>query len=282
MANLKEIRGRLASVKGTLKITSAMRLISSAKLHTAMNAVGAMVPYQKSLQDITAKLMMASSVGDVLKQFSAPRESGRRAVILVSSNQTLCGSFNANIIKTFLSCGYSKEDTDVYAVGKNGIKALRREGYSVTDMCKMAEKPDYDASAALAERLVKAFLEGKVSEVNLVYTHMVSRAKQTPVVETYLPFAPSNEAVDGQDPDYIIEPSPEEILSTLLPQVLRMKLHTMLLDAAAAEHAARTLAMQVASDNAQDLIGELSLQYNKLRQQAITNEILDLIGGQTK
>lgn len=282
MANLKEIRGRLASVKGTLKITSAMRLISSAKLHSALNAVGAMVPYQKSLQDISSKLLHAPSVSEVLRRYSISGETARRAVVLVSSNQTLCGSFNANVVKSFNSCGFRKEDTLVYAIGKYGMKALRREGYNVTDMCRMAEKPDYDASAELSEKLVGAFLDGKISGVTLVYTHMESRARQTPVVETYLPFDATADCAAAENEDYIIEPDPAEILETLLPQVLKMKLHTVLLDSAAAEHAARTLAMQVASDNAEDLIGELSLQYNKLRQQAITNEILDLIGGQTE
>jgi len=283
MSNLKEIRGRIASVRSTLKITSAMRLISSAKLHSAQNAIGAYLPYEKALSRIFGAVLSAEDSAAIRAKFSASAASGRSAVVLVSSNQTLCGSFNANILKRFQAQNYDPAVTTVYAVGKTGLKSVRRFGFSdVVDCCDIARKPVYSASASLAKRLVRDFLEGRISRVELVYSHMVSNSTQLPTKEVFLPFDISGEDLtsSGVSEDVIFEPSPSRILETLIPQYLRTKLHSVMLDAAASEHAARTLAMQIASDNAEDLLSELTLTHNKLRQQAITNELLDLVGGQ--
>lgn len=291
MASLKEIRGRITSVKGTLKITSAMRMISSAKLHAVMNAVMGMIPYEQALVGMLGKLLgkcpeAASMVGDYIHgprdDFGNPVKS-RVAVVLVSSNQTLCGAFNTNVVRTFLAQGFAPADTDVYAIGRVGARNLRKAGYTAMDFSSMASSASYEASKALAEQLIGRFLKGEIRKVVLIYTHMVSKSSQIPVVKTYLPFEDDIPVATSKDlTEYIVEQSAEEVIAKLLPQALIVKFHTALLDASAAEHAARTIAMQMATENAEELIADLSLQYNKLRQQQITNEILDLLGGQAK
>lgn len=279
MASLKEIRGRIGSVRQTLKITSAMRLISSAKLRSAQNAIANMLAYEQSLRSVFERLSACKGAADVVKPF-AFGSGGGTAVVLVTSNRTLCGGFNANLVKAFESQGFDTESTTVYAIGKFGFKAAGKLGFETVNMCSMAEKADYGASAALAQKLVSLFLDGKFSKVVVIYSHFASMSHVPVKVETYLPIVPLTGEGESYDDDYIIEPSPEEVLGQLLPKVLKLSLHTILLDAQAAEHAARSLAMQMATDNGNNLLAELSLQYNKLRQQAITNEILDLVGGQ--
>lgn len=281
MASLKEIRSRIGSVKQTLKITSAMRLISSAKLHSAQNAISNMVAYEKSLKDLFATLTSCSGATAAAGPFTKEGEGNRTAVVLVTSNQTLCGGFNAALVKAFEAEDFPKDSTKVYAIGKFGLKAARKMGYETVDLCRMAEKARYEASVALSDELVGSFLQGGTARVVIVYAHNASFSSQKVKVETFLPIRSLDGAAEGAEPDYILEPSPEEFLSLLLPKVIKLSFHTILLDAQAAEHAARTVAMQMASENAETLLSELSLQYNKLRQQAITNEILDLVGGQS-
>ena len=280
-------------MKSTLKITSAMRLIASAKLHGAQNAVENMVPYEKALGHILSQILSSSKDIKAIERFlpgdkesqeyPSDATSGRTAVLLVTSNQTLCGGFNASLMHAFEGQGFPTDSTTVFAIGKYGLKNARKMGYDTLDRCSMSAHADFDASAALADALVKDFLEGKVNRVKMIYAHFASPLSQPVLVKQFLPLSIDSLHSEGGavSEDFIMEPSPEEMLRDLLPQELRLQIHSMLLDAAAAEHAARTQAMQVASDNATELIGELSLQYNKLRQQAITNEILDLLGGQT-
>lgn len=268
-----------------------MRLISAAKLRSAQNAISNMVSYEESLKDIFAKLSACKGASKAVAAFAAVAGS-RTAVVLVTSNQSLCGGFNAGLVRAFAAEGFDPASTTVYAIGKFGLKAARKSGYDTVDLCKMAEKADYDASVALSEKLSRDFLEGDIGRVVVIYSHFASASTLPVKVEDYLPLSSAvsrgdndRDVDNGADygsegTDYLIEPSPAEFLELLLPKVLRLAFHTILLDAQAAEHAARTLAMQIASDNAEDLISELSLQYNKLRQQAITNEILDLVGGQ--
>lgn len=285
MASLKEIRGRIASVRGTLKITSAMRMIASAKLHSAQNNLGGRVPYSKALNDMFTRLMAVPGISGRLSHFTEGKGS-RVAVILITSNQSLCGAFNVSVIKEFEQSSYDPSLTDVFAMGKKGMVACAKAGFAVRDLCTMVEHASYERAALLADELTASFLEGGYSRVELIYSHFASGSNQPVMHEEFLPVslekhqeiataAPLNEEID-----YIVEPKAEEMVEDLLRKVLRMKLFTVMLDAAAAEHAARTLAMQIATENAEGLLGELSLQYNKLRQQAITNEILDLVGGQ--
>lgn len=307
MASLKEIKTRLASVKNTLKITSAMKMVASAKLRKAQSAIAGKLPYEQKLHHILAGMLqdddlqkaLHDSLGfggssnsplelqDVPHDALPDRENVRRvAIVAFSSNSSLCGAFNSNVIKKFRqvvenlrALGYADEDIDVYAVGRKMAEAVVKEGLSLRgDYQKMADKPTYDQAVELASELVDSFASDKVGQVILVYTHFDSAASQKPVMENYLPLSLHGRD-EGEPVDYILEPDPLTIVKKLLPMVLMMKIYTVLLDANASEHAARTLAMQVASDNAKDLISELTLAYNKGRQSEITAEILDLVGG---
>ena len=310
MSSLKEIKTRIASVKNTLKITSAMKMIASAKLHKAQTAIGNKLPYEQKLHHILAGLLedddlqkalhdnlgfgnphghSAVVLEDVgLDQIPSKDVYPRIAVVAISSNSSLCGAFNANVIKKYQETinilenqGYAKEDIDIYVIGRKIAEAVRKSGYTVLDdRSELADRPSYDAAFDLASDLVDSFVSGEVSQVVLVYSHFASPASQPVIRENYLPLPLHDyDGTDGDPVDYILEPDPLSLVKHLLPQVLLMKLYTVLLDANAAEHAARTLAMQIASDNAKDLIGELTLAYNKGRQQEITAEILDLVGG---
>ena len=212
------------------------------------------------------------------------------ALVAVSSNTSLCGAFNANVIKKlnarledYQSLG--RENILIYPIGKKVEKAVRKEGYEPQGSYQsMIDKPDYQAAAELAEQLMEMFEKGEVDRVELIYNHFKSTAVQVMTDEQYLPVEMPKEPQQTPDqyrPDYIVEPSAAEVVQTLVPQVLSLKIFTILLDSSAAEHAARTIAMQMATDNATALLQELKIQYNKSRQQAITNELLDMMGGET-
>ena len=255
-----------------------MKMVASSKLRKAQGAITGMLPYQKSLEGMLADLMTGASA-DPRYFAPVPQDKPLKvAVVCFSSNSSLCGAFNSNVARKanqLLKDHQAAGDTvTVFAVGKKIADTLSKAGYpSVADYNGMAAKPSYDAAADLAKNL-----DGKFDKVELVYNHFKSTASQVTVQETFLPMEMPQSAASA-DIDYIIEPSREEQIAALLPKVLRLKVYTVLLDSIAAEHAARTVAMQVATDNADQLLGELNLEYNKGRQQKITNEILDLVGG---
>ena len=287
MASLKEVKGRIATVNNTRKITSAMKMVASAKLHKAQGAITNMLPYERRLHGLLTNLL---SGGDILS-WNTPREVKRVALVVFSSNSSLCGGFNANVIKH--ACAWLDEHKAlgienilVYPIGKKVADALLKQGYSVQgDYQHMADKPSFAEASVLAQQLMDMFEKGEVDRVELLYNHFKSTASQILTHEVYLPFLSSHEEKLSDEEsrteeiDYILEPSREELLTILLPKVLRMKLYTALLDSNASEHAARTMAMQIATDNADELLQELTLMYNKTRQQAITNELLDIVGG---
>ena len=287
MASLKEVKGRIATVNNTRKITSAMKMVASAKLHKAQGAITNMLPYERRLHGLLTNLL---SGGDILS-WNTPREVKRVALVVFSSNSSLCGGFNANVIKH--ACAWLDEHKAlgienilVYPIGKKVADALLKQGYSVQgDYQHMADKPSFAEASVLAQQLMDMFEKGEVDRVELLYNHFKSTASQILTHEVYLPFLSSHEEKLSDEEsrteeiDYILEPSREELLTMLLPKVLRMKLYTALLDSNASEHAARTMAMQIATDNADELLQKLTLMYNKTRQQAITNELLDIVGG---
>ena len=291
MPTLKEIKGRIGSVKSTLKITSAMKLVSSAKLRKAQVAIEAMRPYEEALQDILASVKIPGQ--EVVKpetegvvpdtdRASSDRAPKPTAIVAMASNSSLCGGFNSNIIAKVRS---ERCPGDViYSVGRKMADAMRRDGFtSPEDLNDLVEHPAYSPAAALVEKLAHEVEEGRYARVLLVYTHFVSTARQVPVAEQLFPAVaviPDTDRVS--DEDVLIEPGKKELLESLLPKTLKLKLYAALLDSVAAEHAARTVAMQTATDNAENLLSELTLQYNKGRQQKITAEILDLAGGQTE
>ena len=282
MASLKEVKGRITTVNNTRKITSAMKMVASAKLHKAQAAIGNMLPYERRLHGLLSNLLGS---GDVL-HWNTPRPEVKRvALVVCSSNSSLCGGFNTNVIKHATQWldehkALGTENILIYPVGKKVADALIKQGYPVQgDFQHIADKPSFAEASALAQKLMDLFTRGEVDRVDLLYNHFKSMASQILTREVYLPMASAEATGAPQDIDYILEPSREELLQSLLPKVLRLKLYTALLDSNASEHAARTMAMQIATDNADDLLQELTLMYNKTRQQAITNELLDIVGG---
>ncbi len=341
MPSLKEIKGRIGSVKSTLKITSAMKLVASSKLRKAQLAVQAMAPYERQLhvilEDLMAdyaakvdqgKIIPTEGIGGAF--VSARTEIRNVALVALSSNSSLCGGFNANAIKLTLETVRAYEQVGigvtVYAVGRKMAEAMRRVGIPPMeipnlDFLKLSEKPDYGRASLLATELMDGFLSGRFDKVDLVWNHFVSTSLQQPVRETFLPFSLGGAPDPESSPDsallhnpvranaplgessgpasapgsagiavseearrglFIVEPSTAYEVELLLPKVLKLKIFTVLLDSSAAEHAARTVAMQTATDNGEDLLQELTLEYNKGRQQKITSEILDLVGGSMK
>lgn len=279
MGSLREIKDRIGSVKSTLKITSAMKMVASSKLRKAQKAIESMLPYRKALEEILKEVPAAAGI-------KAEAKSDRTIIVAIASNSSLCGGFNANAAKAALEEASRHENVEIIAVGRKMSDAVRKAGFpQKEDLSELSGKPSYDAAGAFAQSLLDRFTEGGCGKVMLVYNHFVSTSRQVPVVEQFLPVITAQQ--DGQeeteltkeDDEYILEPDAEEIARELMPQVQRLKMFTALLDSAAAEHAARTIAMQTASDNAEEILSELTLEYNKGRQQKITAEILDLVGG---
>lgn len=281
--NLKEIKQRIQSVKSTQKITSAMKLVSAAKLRRAQNTIESMLPYKQKLDGILTSFLQNTVSLDT--PFTAVREAKKVVVIAVSSNSSLCGGFNANIIREARAvvdnCTAAGVAVELLPVGKKISDAMRKIGFEPNvSLLEQAAAVSYDVVASAATALMERFASGEIDRVDLVYTHFRSAAKQVPVVETLLPI--KVDTITGEIPaahEYILEPGKEALLQQLLPRAIKLRLFTALLDSAAAEHAARMMAMQIATDNADDLIQDLVREYNKGRQQAITNELLDIVSG---
>ena len=288
MASLKEVKTRINSVQSTRKITSAMKMVASAKLHKAQGAIENMLPYQRKLNKILTNFLSADL--PVESPFCVERPVKRVAIVAFSSNSSLCGAFNANVLKMFLQTvgeyrELGQDNILIYPVGKKIEEAVKKLGFFPQGSYqKLADKPSYDEAAALAKLLMELFLEKNIDRVELIYHHFKSMGVQELLRERYLPIdlsaVQNDEERGGVVNDYIIEPSAAQLIADLIPQVLSQKIFTAALDSNASEHAARTLAMQIATDNANELIQELTKQYNKPRQQAITNELLDIMGGQ--
>ena len=290
MATLREIKGRISSVRSTLKITSAMKLVSSSKLRRAQLAIEAMRPYQRQMDGILQALLEAGArIPEAEVKADAPL-----AIVAISSNSSLCGGFNSAVIAKVKAVLADNPDALVYSAGRKVADAMRKVGKpSPENLNALSEKPAYGPASDLAARLMEDFADGRISGVVLVYSHFVSAARQVPVAERLLPaveISPRGPEGLGRDDrivisseveksDFIVEPSAQEMMADLFPKSIKLKLYTAFLDSAASEHAARTVAMQTATDNGENLLAELTLIYNKTRQQKITTEILDLAGG---
>jgi F-type H+-transporting ATPase subunit gamma len=289
MASLKEVKGRINSINGTLKITSAMKMVASSKLHKAQEAIENMLPYERRLHHMLTNFLNAGL--SVESPFVVKRDVKKIAIVVFASNSSLCGGFNVNVIRHLSEMleeyiqQLGKENILVYPIGRKVADAVKKLGITpMGDYQHMSGKPNYKEASDLAAELMNRFVSGEIQQVEMLYNHFKSTSTQVLTRETYLPInlaqaSTEEEQEKGMQADYIIEPSAEKVMQELLPKVLRMKMYTVLLDSNAAEHAARTMAMQIATDNANDLIQELTLIYNKSRQQAITNELLDIIGG---
>lgn len=288
MASLKEVKGRITSVKNTSKITSAMKMVASAKLRKAQKAVESMLPYEQRLYGIMSDFLQNGLEEKLQSPFMVKRgEVKRVALVVFSSNTSLCGAFNSNVIKAFkqLYKEYNtldKESILVYPVGKKVAEAVVKMGLQPQgDYVSLADKPSFEEASNLAETLMAKYLKKEVDEVVLLYHHFKSTSSQVLTRETYLPLTIDATKVEksSMNYDFILEPSKEELVANMLPKVLHLKIYAVALDTNASEHAARTIAMQTATDNAEDLLQELTITYNKSRQQAITNELLDIMGG---
>ncbi|MDD3078429.1 MAG: ATP synthase F1 subunit gamma [Paludibacter sp.] len=283
MGSLKEIKSRVQSVKSTQKITSAMKMVSSAKLRKAEKVIESFYPYEQKMTELLSKFLSSQEAVDA-NELTKIREVKKIAIIVFSSNSSLCGSFNSNVLKRFLAelKSYGKlgrENILVYSVGKMVSKACVKMGFKVEDRYdEYVDKPDYKGISIFSDDMMRKFLHKDIDKVVLVYHHFKSKSSQELLCETLLPFPVDAEA-KKQNTDYLIEPDVETIIDDLIPKVIKLKIYTALLDSVASEHAARTIAMQTATENADELLQELSLQYNKSRQQAITNELQDIVGG---
>lgn len=289
MASLKEIKTRITSVKSTKKITSAMKMIASSKLHKAQAAISNFLPYQAKLDAILTNLLSSDTSYD--SPFTQTRDVKRVAIVAFASNSSLCGAYNANVVKEFNATynnykALGKDNILIYPIGKKIADAVKKQGLvSQGDYKEMADKPSYVMVQDLAKDLIKKYIDKEIDEVVLIYHHFISTGSQKLINVDFLPFDLSHAQSDDTatknavQTDYILEPSKEEILESLIPTVLYSRLYAALLDANASEHAARTMAMQIASDNADELVQDLIIQYNKSRQQAVTNQLLDIIGG---
>ncbi|MBP5570139.1 MAG: F0F1 ATP synthase subunit gamma [Prevotella sp.] len=318
MPSLKEIKGRIASVNSTRKITSAMKMVASSKLHHAQVAIENMLPYEEMLEHIL-KTFLASDA-ELRSTFLQERIVKRVALIVYSSNSSLCGGFNANVIKEMQKTldqyeHLGKDNIIVYPIGRKVAEKVTKLGFKPAgNFVALADKPNVDGCISIAKELGEMYSKGEVDRVEMIYHHFKSAGSQILTHKTFLPIdieselnadkerdltsnvatreaveylrnrdrqqtAKEQQAAKPLNDNYIVEPDLNSVLNKLVPKLAHLMLYTALLDSVASEHAARMVAMQTATDNADELLRELNLQYNKSRQQAITSELLDIVGG---
>ena len=318
MPSLKEIKGRIASVNSTRKITSAMKMVASSKLHHAQVAIQNMLPYETMLEHILKSFLAAEAEAQTV--YDQVRPVKRVALVVFSSNSSLCGGFNANVIRlmtntvNMLTQELGAANVEIYPIGRKVAEKAQKLGYNVKgDYAAMVDKPNVKDCIDLAMELGKRFADGEIDKVELIYHHFKSAGSQILTLKTFLPIDLESELERDHERDltlniatkeaqeylkknrrrrqveteevqplhdnFIVEPDMQTVLSQLIPKLAHLMLYTALLDSVASEHAARMVAMQTATDNADELLRQLNLQYNKSRQQAITSELLDIVGG---
>lgn len=285
MASLKEVRNRITSVSSTQQITSAMKMVSAAKLRRAQDAVTQMRPYANKLREILENL--SASLDSSEGAYSKQREVKNVLFVVITSNRGLCGGFNANVVKRTVRA--IKEENPgakahYFCIGKKGNDYFRKSAYTagLTDIENtnaLFENMNYSKTAPVAERIMKAFAEGTYDKIYLVYNQFRNAAVQVTQCESYLPVVPTSDGKKGSKTDYLFEPSRSEIVLDLIPRSLKTQLYKALLDSFASEHGARMTAMHKATDNAKEMLRALRISYNKARQAAITGEILEIVGG---
>ncbi len=280
MANLKEIRNRITSVSSTMQITSAMKMVSAAKLKKAQDAITAMRPYAEKLTELLQNLS-ATLDSDTGGEYTKQREIKKVLVIAVTSNRGLCGAFNTNVIKEVKSRAefYAGKQVEVFAIGKKGNDILKKTLTISDNQSGIFDELTFDNVATIAEALTAKFISGEYDKIELVYNQFKNAATQIIQTEQFLPLAPIVSDKVASTGDYIFEPSKEEIVLTLIPKSLKTQLYKAIRDSFASEHGARMTAMHKATDNATELRDQLKLTYNKARQASITNEILEIVGG---
>lgn len=280
MANLKELRSRITSVSSTMQITSAMKMVSAAKLSKAQDAIESMRPYSQKLSQLLQDLS-ATLDDDTSSKYAEQREVQKVLVVAISSNRGLAGAFNANIIKgvkNAVAKEYSNKDVHLYSIGKKANDILKRSFKVYKTNTEIFEDLSFENVSVIAEDLMEQFLEGNYDKIVLVYNHFKNAATQAVLTEQFLPI-PKFETEEEKQLDYIFEPSKLEIVKDLIPKSLKMQLYKAVRDSFASEHGARMTAMHKATENATELRDSLKLSYNKARQASITNEILEIVGG---
>jgi F-type H+-transporting ATPase subunit gamma len=280
MANLKEIRNRIASVSSTMQITSAMKMVSAAKLKKAQDAITAMRPYSDKLKELIQNLSGAID-GDTPNPYTQLRPVKKSLLIVITSNRGLCGGFNSNIIKATNNylAEHANENVDLITLGKKGNDILAKSNSINATNNAIFDDLSFINASDIAEVFMEAFAQKEYDRVDVVYNRFKNAATQIVTTETLLPISAEVEDNNSAMADYIFEPTQEEIVSELLPKSVKMQLFKALRDSFASEHGARMTAMHKATDNATELRDQLKLTYNKARQAAITNEILEIVGG---
>jgi len=280
MANLKEIRNRITSVSSTMQITSAMKMVSAAKLKKAQDAITAMRPYAEKLTELLQNLS-SSLDGDVGGEFTTQRAVRKVLIVAITSNRGLCGAFNTNVIKEVKNRTdfYAGKQVDVFAIGKKGNDVLGKTCKITDNQSAVFDSLTFENVAEIAQTLTEKFTSGQYDKIELVYNQFKNAATQIVQTEQFLPLAPIVSEKAASTVDYIYEPEKEEIILTLIPKSLKTQLYKAIRDSFASEHGARMTAMHKATDNATELRNQLKLTYNKARQAAITNEILEIVGG---
>jgi len=281
MANLKEIRNRIASVSSTMQITSAMKMVSAAKLKKAQDAITAMRPYSKTLSELIQNLSSALE-GDSQNPYTQIRKSKKILIVAITSNRGLCGAFNANIIKKtkqLLKDSYSDKDVSIVSIGKKGSEILKKTGKVSSSHDSLYDDLSYNKVGETAQMIMEQYENAELDEVVLVYNQFKNAATQIIQVEPFLPIVAKVSESNTVIGDYIFEPNKADIVNDLLPKSLKIQMYKALRDSFASEHGARMTAMHKATDNATELRDQLKLTYNKARQASITNEILEIVGG---
>jgi F-type H+-transporting ATPase subunit gamma len=280
MANLKEIRNRIASIGSTMQITSAMKMVSAAKLKKAQDAITAMRPYSSKLTELLQNLS-ATLDSDVGGAYTKQRDLSKVLLVVVTSNRGLCGGFNSSVVKETvqnITANYQDVHVDLLTIGKKGNDILSKTYPVIDTRNDIYDDLTFDKVAEVAEKIMHLYVDGTYDKIEIIYNRFKNAATQIPQVEQFLPIKPV-EGDANANADYIFEPSKEKIVLELIPKSLKTQLYKAVRDSFAAEHGARMTAMHKATDNATELRDDLKLTYNKARQAAITNEILEIVGG---
>tara|TARA_B110000305_G_scaffold241060_1_gene313654 strand:+ start:1922 stop:2782 length:861 start_codon:yes stop_codon:yes gene_type:complete len=280
MANLKEIRNRITSIGSTMQITSAMKMVSAAKLKKAQDAITQMRPYADKLTELLQSLS-ATLDADVGGAFSEERKVSKVLIIAITSNRGLCGGFNSSVIKEVLrhvKVTYPGKDIEILAIGKKGNDLLSKQFNVIENRSDIFDHLTFDNVAIIAQKVMDLYVDGSYDKIELIYNQFKNAATQITQVEEFLPISKIEGDTDAST-DYIFEPGKNEIVLELIPKSLKTQLYKAIRDSFASEHGARMTAMHKATDNANELRNDLLLTYNKARQAAITNEILEIVGG---
>ncbi len=283
MSGLKEIRNRISSVSSTMQITNAMKMVSAAKLKKAQDSITATLPYSNKLSDLIKSISASVDSNDSNPLFEK-REVKKSLLVVITSNKGLCGGFNSNIIKEAINFSFKNESSkpDFITIGKKGNDILRKKFNVISSHNEIYDDLNYSNVKLIAENIMQKFADEEYDEVILIYNHFKNAATQIITKEQFLPISDDNDDNDENESasgDYIFEPNKIKILDELIPKSLSVQLFKAISDSIAGEHGARMTAMHKATDNASELKDQLKLTYNKARQTAITNEILEIVGG---